>query len=73
MAKKRKTYSSMEFHEMIEVGSASSWTKFNLGLFHVDYERYDYDSLPIEAREYDNVDETSPFGKRESFGEYSNK
>jgi hypothetical protein len=74
MAKKRETYHSprmlTEFRETIEIGSASSWRKFNLELFGVQYKRHEYDSLPEEAQEYYNVNETSPFGKRTPLGEY---
>lgn len=74
MAKKRETCPSprtqTEFRETIEIGSASSWRKFNLELFGVEYKRHEYDSLPDEAQEYYNVDETSPFGKRIPLCEY---
>lgn len=38
------------FRQVVKLGSASSWTKFNLDTFQVDYER-DSDPLPPEVYE----------------------
>jgi hypothetical protein len=45
---KRKT---MMYRQVVKMGSASSWDKFNLDLFQVDYDKNAYDQLPHDVDE----------------------
>jgi len=47
---------SSDFRKRVEVGSASSWTAFNLKLFWAIYENDDYDELPPAVYEYGVMD-----------------
>ena len=40
-----------EYRQVVELGSASSWDKFELDLFRVKYEKNKHDPLPDEINE----------------------
>jgi hypothetical protein len=60
MAEKHESNPSLQtsgdFRKRVEVGSASSWTAFNLKLFRAIYEKDDYDELPPAVYEYGVMD-----------------
>jgi hypothetical protein len=64
MAEKHEAHPSREnkgaFRKVVQLGSASSWTAFNLDLFQVDFDQYAYSHLPEVVLKYiaeDNTEE----------------
>ena len=60
----RLSLGTKKYRHVVTLGSASSWTKFNLELFRVEYKKNIYDPLPSEveecaANEKDSLLETS--------------
>ena len=55
MAEEHENRTSLQkkkvFRQVVKLGSASSWRKFNLDLFRVDYLKNEYDQLPREVDE----------------------
>jgi hypothetical protein len=49
--KRPSVKTNKKFRQVVKLGSASSWKKFNLDLFQVDYDRHVYDPLPSEVHE----------------------
>jgi hypothetical protein len=56
-----------EFRQCVEVGSASSWTAFNLDLFGVLYEKDTYDELPNVVYESDVTEYDQKLERRNAY------
>ena len=52
------------YRQEVILGSASSWTKFNLDLFRVDYDKAVYEPLPTEVHDCAAQEKDPEFEKR---------
>jgi hypothetical protein len=46
------------FRKVVQLGSASSWTAFNLDLFQVHFDQHTYSNLPDVVLKYNAEDNT---------------